>query len=80
MKNIHTSLSSSFFLILIISSCMLSAQVYGQECNSDADCVKIRPCSLSTISVCVDHRCTCVHFTTEAIDRNCNQHDSCSKS
>ncbi|CAN1169872.1 hypothetical protein LINPERHAP2_LOCUS28659 [Linum perenne] len=81
MRNIHTLMCSPFFLILIISSCMLSAQVYGEDCNGDADCVKIRPCSPGTISVCMaNHRCTCIHSTTEASHPNCNQHGNCTKS
>ncbi|CAN0890891.1 hypothetical protein LINGRAHAP2_LOCUS16689 [Linum grandiflorum] len=78
MTNINVSVSSSIFLILIISSCMLV--VYGVEtCSNDSDCETKRPCSPGTISVCRGGRCTCLHFNEPFEPADCPQHSSCSK-
>ncbi|CAN1169889.1 hypothetical protein LINPERPRIM_LOCUS37265 [Linum perenne] len=63
MRNIHVSLFSFFFLILIISSCVLMPVAYGgATCSSDKQCETLRPCPSGTISVCTNMgTCTCYH-------------------
>ncbi|CAN1169876.1 hypothetical protein LINPERPRIM_LOCUS37259, partial [Linum perenne] len=69
MTKIHVSLSSSFFIILIISSCVLWPTANGVEtCSNDKECETKRSCSSGTISVCRNGTCTCLHVITKASD------------